>query len=365
MHREICLNINKQNQYLTNILSQFETASSFFKWLPKDFHLKSQHVPIKRYLTEIRNSTKNPMNKKSLLDTVLNIGRDYIANFNPKFKFSSQTLKSISEVKPFEPFMSKLSSFRTELSLNEHKLVDLEVRKAQIETQHQINVDLEAQLSLNHELIESSLLACVDTELSQVPFPQNQIVFESLNYVLFQYLNDNLQKWILMENASLAAKDHLFSLTSIEGDWFLEEMLSLISNCNHLAQFLKKIASKYNFMEDEMRASGGALWLGKCLDGCESISTVFSDLKNLLFSYEINLNEEMLRLTFVNCNEANSTLEELKAMKIDEFFALISRENFNVENFHSVSKKKKFLKSFFSKLRIFKPNYRKYNVFLI
>ena len=299
--------------------------------MPSNFISNSVNVPLNKFLIEVCLSNKASVNKKSFQDTIFKIANEFRIKFISKFKSGSKTVETIKENATIDPFMSKLSSFRTELSLIEHKIVSLEIRKSQIQSQNQIDIDLEENLLSNHELIESSLFACIESELTQSY--SHQTIFQSLNYVIFQYLNDNLQKWILMENASLAAKDDLFGLTSIEGDWFLEEMLSLISNCNHLTQLLKKTTNKYNVI-DYVKTS---MPLEKCIDASESLSSIFGEMKNLLFSYQIDLSQEMLRLTFLNVNDAYSTIDEFKAMNLELFFSLISNEEFNIENFHKVN----------------------------
>ncbi len=80
--------------------------------------------------------------------------------------------------------------------------------------------DLEDILNFQHEMIEIGFFNFIDNELNAVfdqQQPQHQLslqstglqITEAFAFLIVQFLNENLQKWIMMENASLDAKDQV------------------------------------------------------------------------------------------------------------------------------------------------------------
>ena len=148
-------------------------------------------------------------------------------------------------------------------------------------------------------------------------------------------LNDDFQKWIMMENALFEAKEQLFNLKSIEGDWYLEEMLSLIINCNHLTQFIRKVYMKYyklNELNNHFNIS-----FTKSLEINDNLGNLFTNIKELLFVYDTVLLENLIKHTFINKSEITFIIKELETLNIEEFFYLISTENSPIETILNVN----------------------------
>jgi len=166
-------------------------------------------------------------------------------------------------------------------------------------------------------------------------------LFESFGIVVLQFLNENLQKWNLMENASLEAKDQLVGLTSVDGDWFLEEMCSLLANCNNLTRLVEKVFNKFNLLKlsDTTTTTNitSDIWFIRLLEINDTLKTLFEYLKQLIFVYDTGLCESLARLIFFDFNSVQFIVDQFNEMNIDEFFELISVETFSVENFNQVS----------------------------
>jgi hypothetical protein len=105
-------------------------------------------------------------------------------------------------------------------------------------------------------------------------------VIEAFSFVAEQFLADSLQKWALMESASVAADERLVTLTSVDGDWFLEEMLSLVANCSKLAELTRRAFTKYDRADEALLTS---------LNLVENLPLVFASLKDLLLGFECQL----------------------------------------------------------------------------
>lgn len=134
----------------------------------------------------------------------------------------------------------------------------------------------------------------------------------------------------MMENASIDAKEHLVTLTSIDGDWFLEEMLSLIVNCNHLTQLIRKAFTKNN------RLMNTESTFYKSFDIFNSLPLVFGNLKDMIFNYETDLLPRLIQMSMNEADEVEEILEEFKSIDFDSFFQFITKENFLIENFETV-----------------------------
>jgi hypothetical protein len=159
-------------------------------------------------------------------------------------------------------------------------------------------------------------------------------LYESLSIIVLQFLNDNLQKWIQMENASLKAKDQLVGLTSADGDWFLEEMYSLLANCNNLTCLIEKIFNKFNLLNNDETTNNANEWFIQLLDANVCFKTLFELLKQLIFEYDTNWCRLLVELTFWDVSNVQFVIEQFNEMHIEEFFELILVDTFSIENFN-------------------------------
>lgn len=340
-----------------------------YNMLPSDFFKHGKHTILKDSLISIKSlDFKNPSKELNKFNEIIS---NYISKFNPKFKLSlqknktteSKSIGSGSETlyqqdeknnQKLEEFFECSSKENKLLTLKSHeaeiekKLIDLNLRKASIQAQNQANIsDLltgnmpnigslsnEEQMQLKHNLVESSLFDFIDNEINTNSSSSIQL-FESFNFVLHQFVNDDFQKWIMMENALFDTKEQLYNLKSIDGDWYLEEMLSLIINCNHLTQLIRKVYLKYdklNELNNRFYAS-----FSKSLDINDSLGNLFTNIKELLFQYETVLLENLIKSSFNNISEMSFIIKELETFNIEEFFYLISTENFPIETILNVN----------------------------
>lgn len=261
--------------------------SNLFSYLPEEIKLKSKHVKLLDWLKELRVSNLSAQ----VLNEVYN---KYKNVYNQKF-LEEIDLNLLDE---------KLNCLKNQVTQTELIVSNLNLRKSSLES-------LES-LKLNHDsLLEFSLFGFMGEQLN-LEFDVSSQLFESFNFVLLNFLNDNLQKWISMENAAYNAKDQLVSLTSRDGDWYFEEMLSLLLNCNHLTQLIKQTYSRFNRQEE--------IYFGKSLDMFDSLGFLFEDFKSLLFNFENNLFEKLLKESFSNLNQLDFVLGEFKQMNLEEIF---------------------------------------------
>lgn len=137
-----------------------------------------------------------------------------------------------------------------------------------------------------------------------------------------------------MENATVEAKEHLFTMTSIDGDWFLEEMLSLMFNCSHLSQLIRNVYLRHGCLSDP---------LAKSLEMFETLPLVFSNLKSLLFVYETELMETLAQVAMHDVVDVNAVLQKFEVADINELFEILNREDFSIEDFESVNELKSSL----------------------
>ena len=72
-----------------------------------------------------------------------------------------------------------------------------------------------------------------------------------------------------------------------------------------------------------------------CVNTIDNLSNVFFNLKQLLYQYQQNIFSNLLRYSILNDYDLKYCYNELHALKIEEFFYLVDRNNFE-ENFSLV-----------------------------
>lgn len=120
-----------------------------------------------------------------------------------------------------------------------------------------------------------------------------------------------------METVACSAKEQLVHLTSREGDWYLDEMLSLIYNCANFSRLLKLVYTKFN---DHWLSE-----LGNSLEAIDTLALLFRSLKELLHNFPV---QEMMILCFEDVKTFENILGELRGIDINGFFEAISRDTF-------------------------------------
>lgn len=360
IYKEMELSKVSRDELFDKLKNSFEKYSYIFEWLPSSFFAESKHLQLLDWIKFF---------KSGHYDTTsfIEIATSYSNKYNPKFK--SLTFKQLKQNQQqqhdldqnFFILEKKLFALKKEEEEIEKILYNLSLRKASMEIQSQSqvidlviadeNIDLKVLLKSKQDLIESSMIGFIESQIFEAPDTINQILmeqmFDCIDLVFTQFLNDGLQKWILMENASFSAKDQLCTLKSIDGDWFLEEMLSLVLNCNHLVQLSKKLYVKYDNVN--LTKINNCL---ECLAACDTLACLFVSLKELLFNYQKHLFEKLVKLTISNFDEASNLLNDFSEMNINEFFYLISSfdQNFQIE---SILKDQNYI----SKLKEIKSKY--------
>ena len=357
-----------RNQLLEKILDLFYKCSCVMSWLPHNYYKESKHLQLLEWLKTLRNN----YDLEIFVDVSLKYSQQYNLKFQTNVYNKCQELYETPHTEYIEQNISTINkkemSFKSEIESIENILVGLNLRKSSITSHNKailselalagvVDVNLtclndESLLKIKHDLIEANLFVFIESQVNDSAHGNISLssqLFESFNLVISHFLNDGLQKWILMENASLNAKEHLNTLKSIDGDWYLEEMLSLINNCTHLTKLTRKIYSKYNGLYSFSRVD---VPLDKCLDICDTLANLFAGLKEILFDYEKVLFEKLVKTTYTHYDEAIQVLNELNSIEVAEFFKLISsfEENFKIESILNDSR-------YISKLNVIKSKY--------
>jgi hypothetical protein len=378
-HAEIEQIKTSQTTKLLSLYGLLDKCSSILSWMPNDFCMESMHNKLFEWLAGFSKNIKSSQENFSLLP-FNQLCNNYKSSFNPIFNLSNLNMdnsceEKVYDMKNMQDFLeistreSKMLALREEMSEIEKRIISLNLRRSQLARQNQViqiaapllstgdeenelsSLYLNKQLVFKHTLFENSLYAYIENELNlirtqtstsalvegadQEQQKQMNKMFESFNYVVLQFLSDNIQKWLLMENASLSANDQLFALTSIDGDWFLEEMLSLISNSIHLTSFLHKLYTKYDKLADfeiynqngqHYQQSSLLISFGNSLDIFNVLGSVFANLKELLFSYERSIIEPLMRCVSTSKTDVELVLTEIEQMNISHLIELISNE---------------------------------------
>jgi hypothetical protein len=254
---------------------QYAVYLNFYKWLPHDVY---KHNRQYTWLTLCNNLDLTDYSCETLHDLLL------AATKQSSFSSSSSDLDETL-------LANKSSLIKNEINIVETKLCFLTTRKMVIAN----DVD-------RLKLIELQL-----TRLTTTTTNKNMVANEYfIMLTVFNYLNENLKKWSIMENAIVQAKDQLLNLNSKDGDWFIEEILSLILNCEHLMSLLAK-CTQPNVVISE---------------SCESIGSMKNwilSLKNLLFAYSNSLYGCCLQMALSNNDDYLATFDTFKSFDLNGF----------------------------------------------
>lgn len=321
----------KEKSLLSSLFSLVKAKSPILNWLPGDYYNKQILTKLAAFLNQIKDS----FDLKTLNNTVVELYKQYRSSVNAQFKL--KTPQGVFKKQDLVDLSAKEKIFTRELEEVDKRIVGFQMRKSIIESQNQFGSNLEQDLIGKHDQLEQDMFDFFGQELAlNQPYQLVDLhLFEAFGFVMLQFLNDNLQKWILMENASLEAKDQLISLTSIDGDWFLEEMYSLIVNCNHLNGLVAKVFTKYDLLKEMNTLSGVSF--RQFLDACDTLNNLFTNLRQLLFEFQFELNEKLIKLSFGNLNDLEFVLNEFESIETDKFLEIISVENFSIETFSQVN----------------------------
>lgn len=304
---------------LTATVGDLINAYSFiFRRCPDDIHLKSEFVKLLEWLQELRNGNSREPERH------LGIPGDVYADVNANFN------KLLGRVEPADIVSHKVSEFDSHVRTLETYLVDLEARQLAVQMDN-----------LNLDETMSGLMTFMDEQLSQCE--GENVLFESFNFTLLQFLNDNLQKWMSMETMAFNSKEKLTQLTSREGDWYLEEMVSLIYNCNHLTRLIKTVYAKYATDYGPKITNRLLLSSLKCLDIFDNLSAVFRYFKELLLNFHSCIFDRLVDYSFSDMNLFTDVYNQLKEIAVDEFFTLIMADDFQQLTFLSVTYNRSYL----------------------
>jgi PI-3-kinase-related kinase SMG-1 len=311
-----------QTSLLKQINEELLSKSKLFQYLPSDYPQRFQFKQCIQWLDEINDSFLDSSSK--LIETIHHIYPLYRIKFNKLFKLKSLKSQSIEKKQQQKQQLdTKLTNFKYEL--------DETVKKEELCLSRKVNL-----IEMN-ETDEFEIFNFIQFEMNQNSGYQLLVdmqLYESLSIIVLQFLYDNLQKWIQMENASLKAKDQLVGLTSADGDWFLEEMYSLLANCNNLTCLIEKIFNKFNLLNNDETTNNANEWFIQLLDANVCFKTLFELLKQLIFEYDTNWCRLLVELTFWDVSNVQFVIEQFNAMHIEEFFELILVDTFSIENFN-------------------------------
>lgn len=293
-------------------------------------------------MREMRISTNKDTQYGLSVDVLRRISRDYIQMFNPDLKLGYMDRKELdlsqyarSRDHNLNITQTKLLALTNELNSQEIKLIELNTRKLAITTQTtgfipDQELSVYDMLKQNHDMLEKSALDFVDTQLESSSTMIDQL-FESLNYVLIQFLNENLQKWINMESVAFSVtQEQLAVLNSRDGDWFLEEMLTLVQNCTHQISFLSYVYSKYG---RDMADDSTGLISG--MNIFTSLSAIFLSLRSILNNFETKQLEKLIKSVSNDLDNVSSVLNDIERINVDEFFLMIGDYNFQKSQLYS------------------------------
>jgi hypothetical protein len=329
-----------------------------FSWLPTEWPIKqmSKFFTLLEILKEIRALQIDKENESEVMaKNVIEACKIYKEIFNPNFTtplFNHNSQQSII-VKEIESkklmIQGKFNNLRNELELRDQKVAHLNLRKVDLDTKNRAFLQLELAdtdlsscliadiFKLRHDSIENQIIQFID--VNQLDQNNSVKVFECLQISLIQFMNDNLQKWLQMESVALnVSRDQLISLLSADGDWFLDEMLSLILNCKHLASFQRLIYTKYNHLEPYNDQIINRLSFSKTFDSFEMLGSLFLSLKDLWFDYESIIMKKFLRQVSSYSDIFIQVMNQFDNINLSELlFEMISNPEFDPREFSNVS----------------------------
>lgn len=300
--------LNGNRHDLLHTLSDiFNRVGKAYRWSPV---LGSKHVKLLDWLRELRReATGSGMGING--QTFQNICIDYAKTYNRSFKVSStgKVAKVAEKAECDFSAEAKLLMLRAEIDALDKSVEELNTRRSIHDHQDDLNV--------TYAQMEAQILTYLEKFCSE---DEQRVLLESFNFVQLQLLNDNLQKWITMESVAVGAKQQLVLLTSRDGDWYLDEMLSLIENCVHLMRLSHHINVK---LQTPVVS----------INHLNSLELVFRSLKELVNEFPL---ERLMSACFEDPNGFADLADRLNQIDIDGFFASVSRDGFQQFEFLTV-----------------------------
>ena len=369
--------------------------ASLAEWLPRASMLaQSRHVRLLEWTRELlataiaaAASQNSPSSSSSSMEVFRRVCLEYTRDYNTAFRLThgSAAAAECSSEQLFSTCSGSIGgsggggelSRAKHLSLKMHaiglerRLVDLHMRKSYAEREHQAvggvgdsgavslfvelmnagvadvaALSVEQQLRVRSDLIESSVIAYAASEMEQLQQQQQQQqqyqLVEAFRFVMWQFLDDNMHKWLMMESALLEAAKHAphayAMLTSMDGSWYLDEMVSLVLNCDNLVRLVDKCEASMNTNTNNASEEQSAR-LARRLHMCSSLAALFVAIKQLLDDYNGRLfaalvksacNEVASSATAVGSGgELNAVRDQLDAADVDGFFQLVDSVDTN------------------------------------
>jgi PI-3-kinase-related kinase SMG-1 len=307
--QQVKLEIHSLTEESCNFLMKFIDQ---FRWLPQNFYLNCRQFKVLDCLRK--------------LSDFKNVKQAYLVwkEVQKELDLMKETQEINSKV-----FIQKLTLLEEIKSSTEKKIVELNLRKStlQLDSQRDLLSDENKlnycdQLKLNLEIFETGLCEILADE-------SIEHMVDNFNYAVIPFFIDNLEKWLMMQSAASNSKQSLHLMQSIDGDWFLEEMLSLISNCDNFNLLIQRVYKKFDWPVNK--------FFTRNLDLSASLLRLFLNLRQVV-CIDNNLFENAIRISFDQKDEIVCVLNQFESMNLDEFFDLVFTEGYQIENFESVQK---------------------------
>jgi serine/threonine-protein kinase SMG1 len=293
------------NVHLKQLMLLLDSYVKLFNWLPQTIYKTSRHCNWLNWLKELKNEHFSKEKCKEIIHNFNNFNNHEL-NLFPVF---------INYIENENLIIEKFIIIKTEHQIVKSKFENLIIRNQQLPFDYET-------LGKQFNEIKNELTSLINKSSME----NRASLISSLKCETLKLIFQNLCKWNVMENASLQAKQQLVTLTSKDGDWFLDEMISLITNCNSIVNIF---AEYLNSDENESYLN--------YVNIIENLTNVFLNFKNLLYQYQQNIFSNLLKYSTINDQDFRYCFNELEALKIEEFFYLIDRNNFE-ENFSLVIK---------------------------
>ena len=292
------------NTNLKQVAVLLNTYIRIFNWLPKTIYKTSKHYNWLNWLKELK---QDNFSKEKCIEIINNF-----ENFNNNELNLSTVFNFHEYIEDESLIFEKLLMIKAEYQIIKSKYDQLIARK------QQLVYDFKT-LSIQFDGFKNELISYINNSSSN----KNSLI-AALKCETLKLIFKNLCKWNVMENASLQAKQQLVTLTSKDGDWFLDEMISLITNCNSVASLLA-----YYLQSDDNQSYLNYVNI------IDNLANIFLNLKQLLYQYQYSIFSTLLNYSVINDEDFKHCYNELEMLKIEEFFYLIDRNNFE-ENFSLV-----------------------------
>ena len=188
------------------------------------------------------------------------------------------------------------------------------------------SLDFEQKIQEQVSVHESDVLALISKDAKNIT---------DFNVVLLSLIAQNMTKWLAMEQALANAQMPLEQLVSIDGDWFLDEVISLMQNSNYIIQLTSSDNIKL-YEQQHREAEAESSLFSRSFEMFQAMTGMFQKLRNCLFAYNNELFESICDSTWSNLNETKSTILKFKAIPIEQLLQRLNQPNFSIEAFLSV-----------------------------